>query len=141
MATSPSKFSKVRRDHALETAQDYCEAIAAVCTKSGECRITDLARIMGVTHVTVTKIVRRLVADGLVEKVPYGPARLSVKGAALARHSSDRHVLVVSFLRALGVTPAEADRDAEGMEHHCGPSTLRAMREFISRCGPGSSAT
>ena len=34
------------------------------------------------------------------------------------------------FLRKLGVDEATAQADAEGIEHHVSPATLRAMRRF-----------
>ncbi len=53
-------FRRSRRDHALETAQDYVEAIADLTVAQGEARVTDLARRLGVTHVTVNRTLVRL---------------------------------------------------------------------------------
>ena len=62
MARHPraSSYEKVRRDHAVETAEDYVEAISDILHAEGECRVKDLASHMGVSHVTVTRIVSRL---------------------------------------------------------------------------------
>jgi DtxR family manganese transport transcriptional regulator len=126
-------FQKLRRDHATETAEDYVEAVSDILRRRGECRVRDLARYMGVSHVTVTRIVDRLEQEGLLEKLPYRPIRLTASGARLAARSRRRHEAVVAFLLALGVPDTHARRDAEGIEHHVGPVTLRCMRRFTEQ--------
>ncbi|MBT8485827.1 MAG: manganese-binding transcriptional regulator MntR [Phycisphaerales bacterium] len=132
-ASGPSPFAKVRRDHATETAEDYVEAVADILHERGECRVRDLARNMGVSHVTVTRIVARLQSEDLLDTAPYRPIRLTARGEKLAAECRRRHATVRSFLLAIGVPPDEADRDAEGIEHHVGAATLECMRRFVDR--------
>ena len=124
-------FLRTRRDHASETAEDYVEAIAARIEQHGVCRGADLARLFGVSHVTVTKTVSRLQSEGLIETELYGPVRLTRAGRKLAASSRQRHELVLRFLLALGVSRAVAEVDSEGIEHHVSEETLRAFRRFI----------
>ena len=124
-------FAKVRADHASETAQDYVEAVSDILHHDGECRVKDLARHMGVSHVTVTRILARLQEADLVDTEPYRPVRLTAGGERLAAESRRRHEIVLSFLLALGVAPPEARRDAEGIEHHVGEATLKRMEAFV----------
>lgn len=134
--SSPSisaPFVKVRADHASETAQDYVEAISDMVHRTGECRVTDLARHLGVSHVTVSRIISRLHERGLVETEPYRPIRLTAEGERLAALTRQRHETVVAFLVAVGVPEADAHRDAEGIEHHVGEATLQAMRSFLQK--------
>ena len=126
-------FYKVRADHATETAQDYVEAVSDIVHRQGVCRVKDLAEHMGVSHVTVSRIVSRLLDERFVETEPYRPIRLTAKGERLAAESRRRHEIVLRFLRALGVPEPEAGPDAEGMEHHVGPLTLRCMESFLQR--------
>jgi DtxR family manganese transport transcriptional regulator len=126
-------FDKVRRDHATETAEDYVEAVADIIARHGRCRVKDLAEHMGVSHVTVTRIVSRLQGEKLLDTAPYRPIRLTTRGEALARSSRRRHELVLSFLLALGVPDEDAKRDAEGIEHHVGKQTLVRMQQFVER--------
>jgi DtxR family manganese transport transcriptional regulator len=128
-ATVP--FEKVRRDHSSETAEDYVEAVSDIVHRRGECRVKHLARHMGVSHVTVTRIVSRLQQEDLLETEPYRPIRLTAKGERLAAQSRRRHEIVLAFLLALGVPEADARRDSEGMEHHVGDATLKRMQAFI----------
>jgi DtxR family manganese transport transcriptional regulator len=128
---SVSSFTKVRADHASETAQDYVEAVSDILHRQGECRVKDLAEHLGVTHVTVSRIISRLQEQDLVQTEPYRPIRLTARGERLAAQTRQRHETVLAFLRALGVPDAEAQRDAEGIEHHVGDATLVAMHRFL----------
>ena len=51
---------RARGQHARERAQDYVEAIQTLIAVYGEARATDLAKWLGVTHVTVIRTVERL---------------------------------------------------------------------------------
>ncbi len=124
-------FRKVRADHSTETVQDYVEAISDIVHRHGLCRVKHLVEHMGVSHVTVSRIVSRLLDEQLVDTEPYRPIRLTAKGERLAADSRRRHEIVVRFLRALGVPEAEAGSDAEGIEHHVGLSTLQCMERFL----------
>lgn len=121
---------RTRRDHATETAEDYVEAIADVMDRAGECRVRDLAEFFGVSHVTVTRIVSRLVRESLATTEPYKPIELTAKGRRLARASRQRHEIVISFLLAIGLDERTAALDAEGIEHHVSAKTLERFRQL-----------
>jgi len=101
--------------------------IADLIAKTGEARVVDLARGLGVTHVTAGQTLRRLQRRGLVATQPYRSSFLTAAGRNLAKESRDRHDVVVKFLLALGVPQAVAESDAEGIEHHVSPETLEAF--------------
>lgn len=129
---SISAFKRTRDDHASETAEDYVEAVAEFMESSGECRVSMLAKKFSVSHVTASRIVRRLDREGLLEAPPRKPIQLSPEGMALAKRSRARHELVFSFLRAIGVSNRTAEIDAEGIEHHVSKETLRRMKKFMN---------
>jgi DtxR family transcriptional regulator, manganese transport regulator len=122
-----------REAHAREMAEDYVEAIADLIAGSGEARVTDLARELGVSHVTVNRTIARLQRDGYVTSLPYRSIFLTPAGEKLAVLARRRHEIVERFLRSLGVSPAAAARDAEGIEHHVGPETLAAFERALER--------
>ena len=139
--TTAERFHKVRADHSRETAEDYVEAISDIVHRTGVCRVKDLAAHMGVSHVTVNRIIARLEELELVETEPYRPIRLTGKGERMAAGSRRRHETVLAFLRSLGVPDADARRDAEGIEHHVGEATLGAMDRFLLDSQPPQHAT
>jgi len=93
--------------------------------------VVDLARRLGVTHVTVNRAVQRLQRGGLLTTEPYRAIFLTAAGQRLARESRERHDLVVRFLIAVGVPAAVAESDAEGIEHHVSRETLGAFRRYL----------
>jgi len=123
---------QTRLQHAQERAQDYVEVIAELIASRGEARATDLARSLGVTHVTVIRTVQRLQREGLVTTQPYRSIFLTEAGRKLAGKARARHEKVVAFLEALGVPPSTARADAEGIEHHVSDETLSAMEKFLN---------
>jgi DtxR family transcriptional regulator, manganese transport regulator len=123
---------RTRQQHAQERAQDYVEAIAELITANGEARATDLAKSLGVTHVTVIRTVQRLQRNGLVTSLPYRSIFLTEAGRKLASKARSRHKTVVAFLEALGISSAVARADAEGIEHHVSPETLAAFERFLA---------
>jgi DtxR family manganese transport transcriptional regulator len=122
-----------RRDRASETAQDYVEAIADLTATVGEARVVDLARRLGVTHVTVNRTMARLGRAGYVSTKPYRAIFLTDAGRQLAEECKRRHETVVAFLRSVGVPETAAEMDAEGMEHHVSPETLAAFQRFMAK--------
>lgn len=124
---------RTRRAHAAETAEDYVELIADLITEAGEARVVDVARRLGVSHVTVVRTVSRLQREGLLSSKPYRAIFLTDEGRRLADRVRARHDTVVAFLRALGVPEEIAHIDAEGIEHHVSRETLAAFERFVSR--------
>ncbi len=123
---------RTRQQHAQERAEDYVETIADLIDSVGEARATDIAKRMGVSHVTVIQTVRRLRLKGLLRSEPYRSIFLTSEGKAMALAARKRHEIVINFLCALGVSKVAAQQDAEGIEHHCSRETLRAFERFLA---------
>ena len=126
-------FRRSRRDRAVEIAQDYVEAIADLSALLGEARVVDLARRLGVTHVTVNRTLVRLQSAGYVNTKPYRAIFLTESGRKLAAECKQRHETVVAFLRSLGISDRVAEMDAEGIEHHVSPETLAAFERRLRK--------
>jgi DtxR family manganese transport transcriptional regulator len=132
-AQQAENLRRSRRDRALETAQDYVEAIADLTASLGEARVVDLARQMGVTHVTVNRTLARLKRAGFVNTKPYRAIFLTGAGHKLADECKRRHKTVVAFLHSLGISEKTAELDAEGIEHHVSPETLSAFERRLQK--------
>ncbi len=128
-----NRFVRARDARQGEIAEDYVELIDDLIRERGEARAAEIARALGVTHVTVIRTVARLARDGLVETEPYSAVMLTAAGRALAARARARHEIVAGFLRAIGVDEATAREDAEGMEHHASEATLRAMQKLMEK--------
>ncbi len=133
--TAARNLRRTRAENAQEVAQDYVELIGELITTRGEARVTDLARRLGVTHVTVNRAIQRLRRAGLANSIPYRAVYLTKSGERLAQQSRRRHELVSEFLKSLGVPEGTAHADAEGMEHHVSRATLNAFKAHLGRRG------
>lgn len=125
-------FSRARADHALEILEDYTEAIAHISTEKGGCRVMDLARYFGVSHVSVIQVLQRLKAKHLITSGSHKPIRLTEEGYTLAHACAQRHRVVLQFLLRIGVSEKTALLDSEGLEHHISPETLACMERLIA---------
>ena len=58
---------------------------------------------------------------------------MSLTGDGLAKAESihEKHSLLTEFLKMIGVDENVANIDAEGIEHHLHPETLKKLQEFI----------
>jgi DtxR family manganese transport transcriptional regulator len=126
-----TRFRTTRAAHRDETAEDYVEAVMQFSAERGEARVRDLAKMMGVSHVTVTRIVARLARKGLLETRPYRPVGLTAAGLRMAERIRERHEVVLWFLKSLGVPARQAEIDAEGIEHHVSDATVRVMKAWM----------
>ena len=133
LSPQAESFRRSRRDRAGEIAQDYVEAIADLTAAVGEARVVDLARRLGVTHVTVNRTLARLQQAGYVNTKPYRAIFLTSAGNRLAEESKRRHETVVAFLRSLGISERAAEMDAEGIEHHVSPETLAVFERRLRK--------
>ena len=129
--TQARRFGKTRSAQSAAVLEDYVELIADLLATSGEARPTDVARRLGVSHVTAIKTISRLKREGLATGRPYRGVFLTETGQALAERMRGRHRLVVDILLALGVPAEAAEADAEGIEHHVSELTLKAFARFL----------
>ncbi|MCO6430902.1 MAG: manganese-binding transcriptional regulator MntR [Deltaproteobacteria bacterium] len=125
------RFSATRKQHSLEAAEDYTELVLDLIKAKGEARTGEIAKHLGISHVTALRTIRRLSQEGYLRTARKMPVTLTPKGERLALASKERHRIVVQFLLMLGVPPDVAEIDAEGAEHHISDTTLRAFVAFL----------
>ena len=113
-------------------AEDYLERIQELIDSKGYARMVDIAGSLGISQASVTNMVKRLDAEGLVRHEKYRGLILTEEGKEIAKAISHRHRILSNFLKLLGVAPPEVERDVEGMEHHLSAASLRAIEAL---CG------
>ena len=123
-------FKKVRDAHKTENTEDYLEIIAELLSSKGEARIVDIANKLDIAQATANKTIQRLQNQGYVKKEPYRSIFLTLKGQEVASVSKKRHIIVLTFLKKLGLDLKTAEADAEGIEHHVSDKTLKKMEQF-----------
>lgn len=108
-------------------AEDYLERILELINTKGYARVVDIASGLKISQASVTNMVQRLDAEGLLKYERYRGLALTTAGETLAQNITDRHQLLTDFLKLLGIDEQVIYHDVEGMEHHISPPTLRAI--------------
>jgi Mn-dependent DtxR family transcriptional regulator len=125
----PAKFSALRSS----AVEDYLERILDLINSKGYARVVDIATSLKISQASVTNMVQRLDAEGLLKYEKYRGLALTTAGETLARNITRRHQLLTEFLELLGLDDRIIYHDVEGMEHHISPPTLRAIEALTEQ--------
>jgi Mn-dependent DtxR family transcriptional regulator len=128
-AVAASKKNR-RNSSAVE---DYLERILELIDSKGYARVVDIAKGLRISQASVSNMVRRLDAEGLLKYEKYRGLVLTAAGEALARNITRRHQLLTEFLTLLRLDTQIIHHDVEGMEHHISPPTLRAIEALTAQ--------
>lgn len=107
--------------------EDYLEAIYHLIHEKGYASTVDLSARLGVKPPTVSSMVARMAKEGYLEHERYRGMRLTPKGEEVAISVTARHGIIYDFLSLLGVDKETAYEDAEGIEHHLHPKTVKSI--------------
>lgn len=112
--------------------EDYLEVILELVELKGYATTLDISRYMNVSAPSVTKMLQRLDENGYLEYEKYHGINLTHKGTQLADTIKQKHGILLEFFEILGIGHDTANQDAEGIEHHLNPKTIRQLRKFIT---------
>ena len=129
MARKKSRFSP----GSSIAVEDYLERILELIDSKGYARVVDIASSLKISQASVTNMVQRLDAEGLLKYEKYRGLILTTSGKNLARQIAHRHRLLTDFLKLLGLSDRVIYHDVEGMEHHISLPTLRAIEALTNQ--------
>ena len=110
------------------SVQDYLKAIYVLESYGQEVTTSQIAARLGVAAPSVSAMVKRLAAQGLVGHDPYRAVQLTEAGAQAALAVVRRHRLVETYLHdALGLPWDEVHDEAEVLEHSVSERVVDAM--------------
>lgn len=107
---------------------DYLEQILHLIEEKGYARAVDVSEKLGISQASVTNMLQKLDAEGLVKHVKYRGTTLTDEGMRIAGAIVERHETLTRFLRLFGLEEETIYRDVEGMEHHVSRPTLEVIR-------------
>jgi Mn-dependent DtxR family transcriptional regulator len=110
--------------------EDYLERILELIDSKGYARVVDIAAALNISQGSVTNMVQRLDAEGLLKYEKYRGLVLTTAGEKLARNITHRHQVLTDFLSLLDLDEQLIYHDVEGMEHHMSPPTVRAIESL-----------
>ena len=127
----PAKPKAAPRSSAA--VEDYLERILELINTKGYARVVDIAQSLKISQASVTNMIQRMDADGLLKYERYRGMVLTASGEALAKSITRRHRILTDFLRLFGLDEELIYHDVEGMEHHVSPPTLNAIEALTAQ--------
>jgi Mn-dependent DtxR family transcriptional regulator len=118
--------------------EDYLERIQELIDAKGYARVIDIAASLGISQASVTKMVKRLDAEGFVCHEKYRGLVLTEEGRNIAMAIAHRHRILTNFLKLLGVCETDVEHDVEGMEHHLSAASLNAIESLLKELSKNS---
>ncbi|MDI1495312.1 MAG: iron dependent repressor, DtxR family [Cenarchaeum symbiont of Oopsacas minuta] len=112
--------------------EDYLEVISELVDLKGYATTLDISRYMDVSAPSVTKMLHKLDDEKYLKYERYHGINLTKKGIDLARGIRQKHSTLLEFFEMLGIDNDVANQDAEGIEHHLNPKTIKRLRKFLT---------
>lgn len=112
--------------------EDYLEAIYEITKRKSKAGTIDLAEYLDVKPASITEMIQKLNAKGLVYYKRYDGVYLTKEGKNLARAVRERHETIRELLKYLQVPAEIAQKDACVMEHNLDPLTIIQLKKFIT---------
>lgn len=124
-------IGKKEKEYRTDRMEDYLEVIYELVQQKGYATTIDISQYLNVSSPSVTKMVKRLDETGYLKYEKYRGICLTRQGIDVAMSIHQRHSLLAEFLKMIGVDKDIANKDAEGIEHHLHPQTLKKLEEFV----------
>ena len=124
-------IGKKEKEYRTDRMEDYLEVIYELVQQKGYATTIDISQYLNVSSPSVTKMVKRLDETGYLKYEKYRGICLTPQGIDVAMSIHQRHSLLAEFLKMIGVDKDIANKDAEGIEHHLHPQTLKKLEEFV----------
>jgi Mn-dependent DtxR family transcriptional regulator len=119
------------RDQHTDRMEDYLEVIYELMKQKGYATAVDISESLNVSSPSVTKMLQRLNESKYLRYEKYRGINLTGEGIAVAESIREKHNFLAEFFKMIGVDENIANIDAEGVEHHLHPETLKKLQEFI----------
>lgn len=114
-----------------ESGENYLETILVLTRKNGYVRSIDIARTLSYSKPSISRAMSILRKSGYITVNGEGFIELTGSGMQVAQRIYHRHVMLTSWLTAIGVNPDTASQDACRMEHIISQETFEKIREHI----------
>lgn len=108
--------------------EDYLKTIYELASRDGVAATNDVANALGVAPASVTGMIRRLAAQGLLDYVKYRGVHLTANGRRAALSTIRRHRILETYLtRVLGFPWDRVHDEAERLEHAASDELIESM--------------
>lgn len=115
-----------------ESGENYLETILVLHKKTGFVRSIDIANEMGFSKPSVSHAVGILKKAELISvDSKTNQITLTESGKKVAEGIYERHCILTSFFKSIGVSEETAMSDACKIEHHISQETFEKIKEHI----------
>lgn len=114
-------------DQLTAAMEDYLEMIYRLQQENQTLRVSALAGALQVGRSSVSKMLRKLAAEGFLMVENYGNVQLTEKGRKQGKALLERHQRVARFLQLAGIQEEKLLEETEKLEHMSSPETLRCL--------------
>ncbi|MBE7058189.1 MAG: metal-dependent transcriptional regulator [Ruminococcaceae bacterium] len=116
-----------------ESGENYLEAILNIRERTGKCRSVDIAKELGFSKPSVSKMTKELKENNFINIDKSNDISLSEKGMQIALAISERHEIIAKVLIMLGVPDDIALTDACKIEHDLSPASFERIKEYYNK--------
>ena len=114
--------------------EDYLRTIYELSKLNKVIRSSDVAKKLGITRASVSRMMSELKSYGFIEKEKYGSIVLTERGYEIAVQIKSKYDIIITFLvDVLGVNSAIADKDACKLEHAVSLETTEKLNNQINK--------
>ena len=124
--------NSAKKEDRTDRMEDYLEVIYELVEQKGYATTVDISTYLNVSSPSVTKMTQRLDETGYLKYEKYRGIRLTDEGVRIAQNIRNRHGLLAEFFKMIGVDEESANSDAEGIEHHLHPETIKRLEDFMN---------
>jgi Mn-dependent DtxR family transcriptional regulator len=124
--------NSAKKEDRTDRMEDYLEVIYELVEQKGYATTVDISNYLNVSAPSVTKMTQRLDETGYLKYEKYRGIRLTDEGVRIAQNIRNRHGLLAEFFKMIGVDEESANSDAEGIEHHLHPETIKRLEDFMN---------
>lgn len=115
------------------TVMSYISAIYTIIESEGVARISEIAKLKGVSYASATNAVKKLVDLGVVDHKRYSFVRLTPRGLKIAQMlKSGESRIKYFFIYVVGLPEKKAQQIASLMVYDLDADTRRKLRKFYS---------
>ena len=118
-----------------ESAENYLETILILSKKLPVVRAVDIANELGFKKSSVSVAMKNLRELEHITVTDAGFIYLTDSGRKIADIIFERHELLTSWLKRLGVPAEVAAEDACKIEHVISPESFQAIKDYVLQAG------
>lgn len=115
-----------------ESMEMYLETVYILENNHGHAHVSEVAERLDVSKPSVTKAMKRLKSEGLINQESYGSIKLTKKGNEISEKIHENHKLITLYLEySLKIGKDEAEKNACKIEHILSKTMVTAIKDYL----------